>query len=109
MPVICPNAFAPPRAANDAAAPVAAELRETIRRLERAHSVQRAGQAAVPVGVSAIDALLPDGGLLTGALHEIEAGAGASGRIASHDGAALGFAAHLLGRFAAARQGGTLL
>src|SRR5258708_30926453 len=77
MPVISPSAFAPPvasRAANDATAPVAADLRERVRRLERAHSAQRAGQAAVPLGVAAIDALLPEGGLLTGALHEIEAG-----------------------------------
>ncbi|HMK01033.1 MAG TPA: hypothetical protein VK552_17085, partial [Reyranella sp.] len=91
MPVISPSAFAPPvasRAANDAAAPVAADLRERIRRLERAHSAQRAGQAAVPLGVPAIDALLPEGGLLTGALHEIEAGPAPSGRVASHDGAA---------------------
>jgi protein ImuA len=108
MSVISPNAFAPP-AANDAAAPVAVELRETIRRLERAHSVQRAGQAAVPVGVPAIDALLPEGGLLTGAVHEIEAGSAPSGRIAPHDGAALGFAAHLLGRFAATKPDSTLL
>ncbi|MBV8186662.1 MAG: hypothetical protein JOY64_17930 [Alphaproteobacteria bacterium] len=108
MPVISPVAFAPP-AANDQAAPVAAQLREKIRRLERAHSVQRAGQAAVPLGVPAIDALLPEGGLLSGAVHEIEAGPGPSGRIAPHDGAALGFAAHLLGRFAATRPGGTLL
>ena len=115
MPVISPNAFAPPvasRAANDAAAPVAADLREKVRRLERAHSVQRAGQDAVPLGVPAIDALLPggfpNGGLLTGALHEIEAGSAPSGRVASHDGAALGFAAHLLGRFGTMRAG-TLL
>ena len=104
MPVISPSAFAPPvasRAANDTAAPLATDLRERIRRLERAHSAQRAGQAAVPLGVPAIDALLPEGGLLTGALHEIEAGSAPSGRVASHDGAALGFAAHLLGRFAA--------
>ncbi len=110
MPVISPNAFAPPvasRAANDAA-PVPADLRERIRRLERAHSAQRAGQAAVPLGVPAIDALLPEGGLLTGALHEIEAGPAPSGRVASHDGAALGFAAHLLGRFGAKFRG-TLL
>ena len=102
MPVISPSAFAPPvsRAANDAT-PLAADLRERIRRLERAHSAQRAGQTAVPLGVAAIDALLPEGGLLTGALHEIEAGPAPSGRVASHDGAALGFAAHLLGRFAA--------
>ena len=111
MPVISPSAFASPvpsRAANDAAVPVAADLRERIRRLERAHSARRAGQAAVPLGVAAIDALLPEGGLLTGALHEIEAGSAPSGRVASHDGAALGFAAHLLGRFGTLRSG-TLL
>ncbi len=111
MPVIFPSAFAPPVvsrvAANDAAAPVAADLREKVRRLERAHSAQRAGQNAVPLGVPAIDALLP-GGLLTGALHEIEAGSSPSGRVASHDAAALGFAAHLLGRFGKMRAG-TLL
>jgi protein ImuA len=79
-----------------------------MRRLERAHSVQHAGKTAVPTGLPAIDALLPDGGLLTGALHEVEAGPAPSGRVAAHDGAALGFAAHLMGRFAA-RTAGTLL
>jgi protein ImuA len=108
MPVISPSAFAPP-AANDAAAPVATELRERIRRLERAHSAERIGQTAVPLGVPTIDALLPDSGLLTGALHEIEAGPAPSGRVAAHDGAALGFAAHLLGRFGATMPKGTLL
>src|SRR5215813_9309508 len=108
MPVISPNAFAPP-AANDCAASVGLDLREQVRRLERAHSAARAGQAAVPLGVPAIDALLPDGGLLTGALHEIEAGPAPSGRVAAHDGAALGFAAHLLGRFGATMPRGTLL
>lgn len=99
MPVISPKAFVPP-AANDLAAPVPAALREKVRRLERAHSVQRSGRAAsVPTGLAAVDALLPDGGLPTGALHEIEAGPGRSGRFAPHDGAALGFTAHLLGRF----------
>ena len=101
MPVISPSAFAPPvasRAANDTAAPVAADLRERIRRLERAHSAQRAGQAAVPLGVPSIDALLPEGGLLTGALHEIEAGLTPSGRVAAHDGAALAFTSFLMGR-----------
>ena len=110
MPVISPSAFAPPaarQAANDLAAPIAADLREKVRRLERAHSAERAGQQAVPLGVPAIDALLP-GGLLTGALHEVEAGSAPSGRVASHDGAALGFAAHLLGRFGTQRSG-TLL
>jgi protein ImuA len=107
MPVISPSAFAPPPA-NDMAAPVAAALREKVRRLERAHSAQRAGQQAVPLGVPAIDALLPDG-LLTGALHEIEAGPAPSGRVAAHDGAATAFAAHLLGRFGTLRPNGTLL
>src|SRR5260370_8791079 len=112
MPVISPSAFAPPvtsRAANDAAVPIAADLREQVRRLERAHSVQRAGQAAVPLGLPAIDALWPGGGLLTGAVHEIEAGSAPSGRVAAHDGAALGFAAFLMGRFAPKESGGTLL
>jgi protein ImuA len=108
MPVISPNAFAP-SAANDAAGPVAADLREKVRRLERAHSAQRAGQEAVPLGVPAIDALLPGNGLLTGALHEVEAGPAPSGRVAPHDGAALGFAAHMLGRFGTLRPNGTLL
>ena len=99
MPAISPNASAPP-AANDAVAPVPASLREKVRRLERAHSARRSGRAAaVPTGLAAVDALLPEGGLLTGALHEIEAGPGPSGRVAPHDGAALGFTAHLLGRF----------
>jgi len=59
----------------------------------------------MPLGLPAIDALLPDGGLLTGALHEIEAGPAPSGRVAAHDGAALGFAAFLMSRF----RHGTLL
>jgi protein ImuA len=104
MPAISPNASASP-AANDRGLLLPAELREQVRRLERAHSAQRAGQAARPLGLPAIDALLPDGGLLTGALHEIEAGPAPSGRVAAHDGAALGFAAFLLSRFAR----GTLL
>ena len=107
MPVISPDAFASPPA-NDMAVPVAAALREKVRRLERAYSAQRAGQEAVPLGVPAIDAVLPNG-LLTGALHEIEAGPTPSGRVAAHDGAATGFAAHLLGRFGTLRPNGTLL
>lgn len=98
MPVISPRGFAP-SVANDAAAAIPSGLREQVRRLERAHTAQCAGRSAVPFGLPEIDALLPDGGLLTGALHEIEAGPTPSGRVAPHDGAALGFAAHLLGRF----------
>jgi protein ImuA len=90
MPAISPKDVAPP---------LLPGLREQIRRLERAHSVQRAGRNAVPLGLPEIDALLPDGGLLTGALHEIEAGPTPSGRVAPHDGAALGFTAHMLSRF----------
>jgi protein ImuA len=112
MPVISPKAFASPAsslASSQAQALVPPTLREQVRRLERAHSAQRAGRNAVPLGLPEIDALLPEGGLLTGALHEIEAGPTLSGRVAPHDGAALGFAAHLLGRFADNRNGGTLL
>jgi protein ImuA len=113
MPVISPRAFASP-AANDAQGQVTSTvtptLREQVRRLERAHSVQRAGRMAVPLGLPTIDALLPEGGLLAGALHEIEAGPAPSGRVAAHDGAALGFAAHMLGRFGAPNiSGGTIL
>jgi protein ImuA len=98
MPVISPSAFAPP-AAGPAQRKVPPTLRDQVRRLERIHSIQRAGRTAVPVGIAAIDALLPEGGLPTGALHEIEAGPTPSGRVAPHDGAALGFAAYLIGRF----------
>ncbi len=108
MPVISPSAFAPP-VANDLRGPVSTELRERVRRLERAHSAQRAGQAARPLGLPAIDGVLPEGGLLTGALHEIEAGPAPSGRVAAHDGAALGFAAFLIGRFGQNTSAGTLL
>ena len=97
MPVISPNAFAPP-VANDRGKPVSPILREQVRRLERAHSTQGAGRTAVPLGLPEIDGLLPDGGLLTGALHEIEAGPTPSGRVAAHDGAALAFTAFLMGR-----------
>ena len=83
----------------DFASPLLPGLRERIRRLERAHTAQRAGRSAVSLGLPAIDAVLPEGGLLTGALHEIEAGPTPSGRVAPHDGAALGFTAHMLGRF----------
>lgn len=95
MPAISPKDVAPPLLPGLSLP----GLREQVRRLERAHSAQRAGRHAMPLGVPEIDALLPEGGLLTGALHEIEAGPTPSGRVAPHDGAALGFAAHMLGRF----------
>lgn len=95
MPAISPKDFAPPLLPGLSLP----GLREQVRRLERAHSAQRAGRHAAPFGLSEIDALLPEGGLLTGALHEIEAGPTPSGRIAPHDGSALGFAAYTLSRF----------
>ena len=112
MPVISPNAFAPPAASPLSREPqglLPTELREQVRRLERAHSAARAGQTMVPLGIAEIDALLPEGGLLTGALHEIEAGPAPSGRVAAHDGAALGFTAFLLGRLLDRSAVGTIL
>src|SRR6186713_1529736 len=97
MSVISPNAFASP-ASNQTGNPVSAALREQVRRLERIHSAERMGRTAVPLGLPEIDRLLPDGGLLTGALHEVEAGPAPSGRVAAHDGAALAFTAFLMGR-----------
>jgi len=71
MPAISPDIRAAvdrrvaPPVANDRGLPLPVDLREQVRRLERAHSAQRAGQAAMPLGLPAIDALLPDGGVLT--------------------------------------------
>jgi len=110
MPVISPSAFAPPVANDDRGPLLSPALREQVRRLERAHSAAAAGRSAQPLGLPEIDAQLPEGGLLSGALHEIEAGPTPSGRVAPHDGAALGFASFMLGRLAAARtSAGTLL
>lgn len=89
----------------DVPSPLLPGLREQIRRLERAHSAQRTDRNGVLLGLPEIDAVLPEGGLLTGALHEVEAGPTPSGRVAPHDGPALGFAAHLLSCFGA----GTIL
>lgn len=74
-----------------------ADLRARIRALELGGVP--AGAAAL--GIAAIDDVLPGGGLARGALHEIEA-AGEGGREAAL-GAASGFAAVLLARFAAGR------
>lgn len=67
-------------------------LRRELARLER--GARAGGDAGVlPLGLPAIDAALPGGGLARGSLHEI---GGAPGHAA-----AAGFAAFLLGRFAA--------
>ena len=109
MTVIFPNAFAPANATRsdapvlvlDRAQPSREDelrlLRETVRRLERGSGT--AAAPSVPLDVPEIDAMLPDGGLACGALHEIVPGD------VAHDGAALGFTAAMLGRFAKARRG----
>ncbi|MBX3500426.1 MAG: damage-inducible mutagenesis protein [Alphaproteobacteria bacterium] len=109
MTVIFPSAFAPtsvsrtdaPVLVLDRAEPGREDelrrLRETVRRLERGSGASSA--LSVPLDVPEIDAVLPDGGLACGALHEIVPGD------AAHDGAALGFTAAALGRFAQARHG----
>lgn len=109
MTVIFPSAFAPANASRseapvlvlDRAEPAREDelrrLRETVRRIERGGVASAA--PAIPLGVPEIDAVLPEGGLAGGALHEIVPGD------VAHDGAALGFAAAALGRFAAARRG----
>ncbi|MGE0423960.1 MAG: ImuA family protein [Reyranellaceae bacterium] len=109
MTIIFPNAFAPANAIRsdapvlvlDRAEPSRTDelrrLRETVRRLERGGAVT--ALPAVPLDMPEIDAVLPDGGLACGALHEIVPGD------VAHDGAALGFTAAALGRFATARRG----
>jgi protein ImuA len=70
-------------------------LRAAVARIERGVAAAR-GDGVLPLGVAAIDAVLEEGGLRTGALHEV-AGPAADG-----------FAAALAGRLAA-RDGGTVL
>ncbi len=78
-----------------------AELRARIRGMERAEAGR--GPAVVPLGLAAVDAALPGGGLPAGCLHEVAAGAEAEG-MAPEDGfadaAATGFAALLAARLA---------
>ena len=76
-----------------------ADLRRRIGAIERAGFAAAGTARTLPVGIEAIDARLPGGGLPLGGLHEIigrDAGAGA------------GFCAALLGRLVACR-GGTVL
>jgi protein ImuA len=61
----------------------------------------RLAGGSVPLGVPAVDAQLPGGGIRTGALHEITAGDAATG-------AATAFAAVLLGRLMQRREGAVL-
>ena len=75
-----------------------ADLRARIRTLELGGVP--AGAAAL--GIATIDDVLPGGGLARGALHEVEVAPAGGGREASL-GAASGFAAVLLARFAAGR------
>ncbi|MBV8779343.1 MAG: damage-inducible mutagenesis protein, partial [Alphaproteobacteria bacterium] len=72
-----------------------AVLQERIRRIERPHALVH---GVLPIGIAAIDRILPGGGLARGALHEI-LGAG----LDQEDGAAAaGFAAGIAGRLFAA-------
>jgi protein ImuA len=107
--IIFPNAFAPSSAIRSEAPVLVLDraepgredelrrLRETVRRIERGNVASSA--PAIPLDVPEIDAVLPEGGLAGGALHEIVPGD------VAHDGAALGFAAAMLGRIASARRG----
>lgn len=80
--------------------PDLAQLRARIGALEGLPGLAAGRPAeAVPLGAAAIDDSLPWGGLAAGGLHEIRA------EKADDTGAALGFAAYLLGRLAKARRG----
>lgn len=76
------------------------DLRARIARIE-GFSPERQKKAC-PTGWNAVDAALPGGGFLEGALHEILSPDPA-------DGAAMGFAARLVARFQARRQGQAIL
>jgi protein ImuA len=76
------------------------DLRARIARIE-GFSPDRQARVC-PTGWAAIDAALPGGGLLEGALHEIHSPDPA-------DGAAMGFAARLIGRFQARAPGQAVL
>ncbi|MDX3810189.1 MAG: damage-inducible protein, partial [Bosea sp. (in: a-proteobacteria)] len=76
---------------------VVSELRARIARLEGRAAHQR---AVLPFGLPAIDRILPEGGLLRGALHEVAGGG---------TGAVNGAAAALFAAGVAARSGGKVL
>lgn len=95
-----------------------AALRQMVRRIEGA---DRATAGAVPLGLSAIDDHLPEGGLARAALHELRPGPAVPGPLAAApadpgeggadlaaDGAVLGLAALLLGRASVSGRGRVL-
>ncbi len=69
------------------------DLRARVRAIERGAAYGGLRRRAAPLGVPALDAHLPGGGLPLGGLHEIE-----GGRAEWDDGAATGFCAGLLVR-----------
>ena len=78
-------------------------LRDLRARIARIEGFSPERQARVcPTGWTAVDAALPGGGLLAGALHEIHSPDPA-------DGAAMGFAVRLIGRFQASAAGQAVL
>ncbi len=78
-------------------------LRDLRARIARIEGFSPERQARVcPIGWQAVDAALPGGGLLEGALHEIHSPDPA-------DGAAMGFAARLVARFQAHAPGQAVL
>lgn len=70
------------------------QIRDLKARIRRLEGIGRAGGGVLPLGLEAVDRVLPDGGLALGAVHEMR---GAPGPVA-------GFAAFLLGLVAARGQ-----
>ncbi|HEY0182788.1 MAG TPA: damage-inducible protein [Rhodopila sp.] len=85
------SAAVPPAAA--APSPAIARLRDQIARIERIHSRGVEAQS-LPLGLEAIDGVLPTGGIRLGALHE----AASAGADTEHAAAATLFAAGILAR-----------
>ncbi|MEA2771984.1 MAG: protein ImuA [Acetobacteraceae bacterium] len=73
--------------------PAIALLRERIARIERIHT-RGAAEQSLPLGIEAIDGVLPTGGIRLGALHE----AASAGPDTEHAAAATLFAAGILAR-----------
>lgn len=71
-----------------------ANLRQRIARIERSHTRGPMGQPSLPLGIEAIDKVLPTGGIQMGALHE----AASAGPDMEHAAAATLFTAGILAR-----------